>query len=386
MPPKLLLADDSITVQRVIALTFAGEGLEVVTVGDGDQAVERIARDQPEIVLADVSMPGRDGYAVAEFVKRSVEHATRTRVVLLTGAFEPVDEARTRLLGIDGVLAKPFEPQMAIGLVRRLLDQPPVAASPVEADVETAGVAATATGFGALGEASALGAGSGLAAGYPFEPRAEEKPAPSQLDDYFRRLDEALATAGLSSPPAPAPESHAPEAHGGETHGDAPGAEETFMIEPTSRTAAPYEDAPTLIMSPRREAAMFDSPIGEADPREDASAAAPSDAAPSDATPSAPMLVDAFAALLAVEQGEPGATVPDWPAAAAPASPAHDSPVTPSPSATVDTEAIVEAVTRRVLERMTDAVVREVVTARVLEVAERAVREEIERIKAQAEE
>ena len=42
MPPKLLLADDSITVQRVIALTFAGEGLEVVTVGDGDQAIERM--------------------------------------------------------------------------------------------------------------------------------------------------------------------------------------------------------------------------------------------------------------------------------------------------------------------------------------------------------
>ena len=63
MMPKLLLADDSITVQRVIALTFQGEGIEVIAVGDGDQAVDAIDRERPQIVLADLSMPGRDGYA-----------------------------------------------------------------------------------------------------------------------------------------------------------------------------------------------------------------------------------------------------------------------------------------------------------------------------------
>jgi CheY-like chemotaxis protein len=364
MPPKLLLADDSITVQRVIALTFAGEGLEVVTVGDGDQAVERIAQDLPEIVLADVSMPGRDGYAVAEFVKRSSDHASRTRVVLLTGAFEPVDEARTRRLGVDGVLAKPFEPQMAIGLVRRLLEQPPAQASVGGAEAGTAQDGAPATAAagsewsGGFGETSALGASPGHAAGYPFEPGSEEPQPPTQLDDYFRRLDEALATAGLAPAPVAATESHAalriaPPAHAGAAEGrsevaahePAAAAEEKPMIEPTIG-AQPHDDPPTLILPPRQSAV-------------------------STASTSAPTLVDAFAALLAVEQGEPGATVPAWP----------DTQAAPA----ADTDALVEAVTRRVLARMTDATVREVVTARVLEVAERVVREEIERIKASVE-
>ncbi len=121
MMPKLLLADDSITVQRVIALTFQGEGIEVIAVGDGDLAVDAIDRERPQIVLADLSMPGRDGYAVAEYVKRSPELSKDIRVVLLTGAAEPVEEARSRALGIDGVLSKPFEPHVATALVRRLL-------------------------------------------------------------------------------------------------------------------------------------------------------------------------------------------------------------------------------------------------------------------------
>src|SRR5688500_6450575 len=125
MMPKLLLADDSITVQRVIALTFQGEGIEVIAVGDGDLAVEAIDRERPQIVLADLSMPGRDGYAVAEYVKRSPELSKDIRVVLLTGAAEPVEEARSRALGIDGVLSKPFEPHVATALVRRLLTEAP---------------------------------------------------------------------------------------------------------------------------------------------------------------------------------------------------------------------------------------------------------------------
>src|SRR5688572_16694093 len=125
MMPKLLLADDSITVQRVIALTFQGEGIEVIAVGDGDQAVDAIDRERPQIVLADLSMPGRDGYAVAEYVKRSPELSKDIRVVLLTGAAEPVEEARSRALGIDGVLSKPFEPHVATALVRRLLTEKP---------------------------------------------------------------------------------------------------------------------------------------------------------------------------------------------------------------------------------------------------------------------
>src|SRR5688572_22296394 len=151
MMPKLLLADDSITVQRVIALTFQGEGIEVIAVGDGDQAVAAIDRERPQIVLADLSMPGRDGYAVAEHVKRSPELARDTRVVLLTGAAEPVEESRSRALGIDGVLSKPFEPQVATALVRRLLAEPPATPGGVQTATTAAPAApAQATAGGSM--------------------------------------------------------------------------------------------------------------------------------------------------------------------------------------------------------------------------------------------
>ena len=95
MPYKLLLADDSVTIQRVIELTFADEDVKVAVVGDGKQAIERIVGDRPDIVLADIGMPERDGYEVAAFVKNDPRFAS-IPVILLTGAFEPLDEDRPR--------------------------------------------------------------------------------------------------------------------------------------------------------------------------------------------------------------------------------------------------------------------------------------------------
>ena len=116
----LLLADDSVTIQRVIELTFADEGVRVIAVGDGESAIARIDAERPDIVLADVGMPGVDGYQVAMHVKRSPELA-HVPVLLLTGAFEPIDEERARETGCDGVLVKPFEPRQLIKTVRGLL-------------------------------------------------------------------------------------------------------------------------------------------------------------------------------------------------------------------------------------------------------------------------
>ncbi|MCA1563726.1 MAG: response regulator, partial [Acidobacteria bacterium] len=103
MPHKLLLADDSVTIQRVIELTFADEDIHVIAVGDGQQAIARVQSDRPDIVLADVGMPERNGYEVASFIRGSPEFA-HIPVLLLTGAFEPIDEGRARAAGCDGVL------------------------------------------------------------------------------------------------------------------------------------------------------------------------------------------------------------------------------------------------------------------------------------------
>src|SRR5258705_82631 len=115
---------------RVIELTFAGEDVQVVTVGDGEQALARVQSDRPDIVLADIGMPKRSGSDVAAFIKHT-PMLSHIPVLLLTGAFEPVDEARVRQAGCDGVLVKPFEPRQVIDRVRELLGR--AAGSPARA-------------------------------------------------------------------------------------------------------------------------------------------------------------------------------------------------------------------------------------------------------------
>jgi CheY-like chemotaxis protein len=182
VPHNLLLADDSVTIQRVIKLTFADEDVDVVAVGDGDQAVAAIDKAPPDIVLADVAMPGRSGYDVAQHI-RTTPRLAHIPVVLLTGAFEPVDEARALEVGCDGVLAKPFEPEVVVNRVRELLLRghtvtPPAVAPPAPVIVP--------------------------------EPPAPAAPARSavDIDAYFDRLDQAFANLGAlpKSAPAPAPE------------------------------------------------------------------------------------------------------------------------------------------------------------------------------------
>ena len=123
MPYTLLLADDSITIQRVIELTFASEDITVVAFSDGEEAIASVDRTPPDIVLADIGMPGRSGYEVSRHIKRTPALA-HIPVLLLTGAFEPVDQAKVAEAGCDGLLIKPFEPQVVISRVKELLRKP----------------------------------------------------------------------------------------------------------------------------------------------------------------------------------------------------------------------------------------------------------------------
>ena len=146
MPKTLLLADDSVTIQRVIELTFANEDIRVVAVSDGKRAVQWMDSEWPDIVLVDVEAPELDGYGVAAYMKKS-PRLKNVPVLLLAGAFEPVDEKRAASIGVEGVLVKPFEPQQLVSRVTELLTPPPAksggrksaAAAPAEAH-ETATV------------------------------------------------------------------------------------------------------------------------------------------------------------------------------------------------------------------------------------------------------
>src|SRR5512147_667299 len=124
MSKKILLADDSITIQKVIELTFSDEDFDVITVGNGRLALEKLPEVRPDIVLCDIIMPEKDGYEVCEQVKSNPATAY-IPVLLLTGAFEPFDQERAARAGYDGSLAKPFEPETLIAKVKDLLAKAP---------------------------------------------------------------------------------------------------------------------------------------------------------------------------------------------------------------------------------------------------------------------
>jgi CheY-like chemotaxis protein len=105
---KLLLADDSITIQKVVNLTFADEGIEVITVGDGNSAMEKFEEFTPDLVMADINMPGLSGYEICERIKGN-EQTKRIPVILLVGSFEPFDEQEARRVGANDYLTKPFQ-------------------------------------------------------------------------------------------------------------------------------------------------------------------------------------------------------------------------------------------------------------------------------------
>ena len=114
--PKLLLADDSLTIQKVVNLTFADEGIDVITVGDGDMALREIAQARPDIVLADVHMPGPSGYEICSLM-RGIDETANIPVMLLVGSFEQFDPAEADRVGANGYVTKPFQS------IRQLVDQ-----------------------------------------------------------------------------------------------------------------------------------------------------------------------------------------------------------------------------------------------------------------------
>jgi CheY-like chemotaxis protein len=126
--PKVLVADDNNNIQKMVALALEERGIKVTSVGNGEAAVRRIPDLSPDLVLADIFMPVRNGYEVCEFVKKD-QRFSQIPVVLLIGAFDPLDEKEARRVGADGVLKKPFvPPDPLIAMVLSILEKNPKAA------------------------------------------------------------------------------------------------------------------------------------------------------------------------------------------------------------------------------------------------------------------
>ncbi|HEY6464664.1 MAG TPA: response regulator [Candidatus Acidoferrales bacterium] len=127
--PKILVADDNTNIQKMVSLAFEERGIDVVAVGNGEAAVRRIPDMNPDLVLADIFMPVRNGYEVCEFVKKD-ERFAHVPVILLVGAFDPLDEKEARRVGADGVLKKPFvPPDPLIAMVISALEKNPKVAA-----------------------------------------------------------------------------------------------------------------------------------------------------------------------------------------------------------------------------------------------------------------
>ncbi|MCL4458236.1 MAG: response regulator [Nitrospirae bacterium] len=120
MSYKLLLADDSLTIQKVVELVLTPEGFEIMAFGDGDQALRAMESFAPNIVLADIEMPKLNGYQLCEKIKNNMATA-ETPVILLAGAFEPFDEEYAKSVFADDFIIKPFESQELISKVKALL-------------------------------------------------------------------------------------------------------------------------------------------------------------------------------------------------------------------------------------------------------------------------
>jgi CheY-like chemotaxis protein len=237
----VLVADDSPTHQRRATGILVGEGLDVVTVSNGVAAIKKLAAMKPSLILADIVMPGRDGYEVCEHVKNSPALGN-VPVLLIFSDQEPVDEGRAQRARADGRIKKPFAEEDLVEVVTRHLlpeeaapPSPPPAPRSIEPSVVTEPVdlepdmstRPESAELGALPEGMAFGPTSLEEPAAPSEvpPSFMEPPPPPEVGaDLQSRLEaamsphperaeaeEGLGAAIKEAPPSPAPVETPPE-------------------------------------------------------------------------------------------------------------------------------------------------------------------------------
>ncbi len=121
MSMKILLADDSITIQKVIGIIFGGDEYALTVVDNGKAAVEKALEISPDVLLIDALMPGMSGYEVCETIRANPALSAKP-ILILTGSFEPFDEDKAKGCGADDFLAKPFESQQIVAKVKELYE------------------------------------------------------------------------------------------------------------------------------------------------------------------------------------------------------------------------------------------------------------------------
>jgi CheY-like chemotaxis protein len=249
MPLKILLADKSITIQKVVEMLFSGKEYEVTCVSDGDSAFGEASRIVPDVVLADVDLPRIDGYSFAGRLRETAALA-KIPVILMLSRDDVYDAMKGKLAGIVDNIAKPFESQELIGKVKKVLSAAPASAerlapSPKPAAAPTSSLkpaaepapppkpAAAPTSFPKPAAEPAPTPKPAIAP--PLPPRPIAEPAPASLSkpreavpkDIFDIIEEAPAKTEVKEAPAP-PVASRPEATAKAAEPD----EEMFEVEP----------------------------------------------------------------------------------------------------------------------------------------------------------
>ena len=233
MPVKILLADKSITIQKVVEMLFSGKEYEVSCVSDGESAMADALRIVPDVVLADVDLPRIDGYSFAGKM-RETPSLSKVPVILMLSRDDVYDAMKGKLSGIVDSIAKPFESQDLIGKVKKALSAAPapVAERPAAAPAPKPVVAPPPPP-------------KPVAAPTPkpvvAPPPAPPKPREAVPKDIFDIIEEAPAPAGAREAPQPSPQ--APE----KTVKPAGPQESTFEVEPE------YEVEPEFDVEPEAE-------------------------------------------------------------------------------------------------------------------------------------
>lgn len=217
MPHTIVAADDSVTMRKVLEITFSGTDLKCVTAASADAALERVKADKPQVVIADVSMDPKTGYDLCAAVKQS---APGTRVLILSSKHNPYDAARGSAVGADDHMDKPFDTQQMLDRVKKLIEAKPEAApAPAPAPARQA----TQPSIPALqpptppARAKTLMFGHGGGANVPnFVPNKPaplgSTPAPAKVEHTAAVKHTPTPPAGVAAAPAPRPAAPAPTA------------------------------------------------------------------------------------------------------------------------------------------------------------------------------
>jgi len=129
MPKNVLVADDSPTMRKLISMVLASDDFRLIEVDNGADAVVKAQEMNPDMVLADWSMPGKDGFEVCAALKENPKTARIPVLLLVSG--QDVDEEKVRSSGADDYIAKPFESQALLDKACTLLKVPLVPPLPI---------------------------------------------------------------------------------------------------------------------------------------------------------------------------------------------------------------------------------------------------------------